>query len=98
MLKRVLVALFVIGFMGLAYSASSMAGGAFAGDKVPRMEIQELLTKLDSSDVMIIDVRRGKDWEGSELMIKNAVRKPYNDVANWAADLPKDKAIVLYCA
>ena len=65
MLKRVLVALFAIGFVGLAYSTSTMAGGAFAGDDVPRMEIQELLTKLDSPDIMIIDVRRGKDWEGS---------------------------------
>ncbi len=48
------------------------------------MDIAELRSKLDSSDVLIIDVRRGFDWKGSEKMIKAAVRKAYNDVDGWA--------------
>lgn len=90
--------LFLASLMCLVMAASVMAGGAFAGDKVPRMDAPKLVTMLDSPDVLIIDVRRGKDWEGSELMIKNAHRKAYNDVDAWMAELPKDKTIVLYCA
>lgn len=79
-------------------SVCAMAGPAFVGDKAPRMEAKELLSKLDSPDIMIIDVRRGRDWNGSEVMIKNAVRRAYNDVESWAGSLPKDKTLVLYCA
>ena len=82
----------------LVMAAPAAAGGAFAGDKVERMKAETLLQQLDSPEIMIIDVRRGTDWEGSELMIKNAVRKPYNDVDGWAGDVPKDKTLVLYCA
>lgn len=89
----VIASLLVIGF-----ATAAPAGGAFAGDRVPRMEATELLPLLDSPDVMIIDVRRGRDWDGSELMIKNAVRRAYNDVDAWMKSLPRDKKLVLYCA
>ena len=82
----------------LVLAVSGVAGSAFAGDRVPRMEITELAAMLDSPDVTIIDVRRNKDWEGHEAMIKNAVRRGYDDVTNWSADLPKDRKLVLYCA
>lgn len=79
-------------------AGTSLAGGAFVGDTVPRMEIDELMAKLDSPDIVIYDVRRAADFEGSELMIKNAERKAYNDVASWAGSVPRDKTVVLYCA
>lgn len=82
----------------LAMAASAIAGAAFAGDKVPRMDTKELLSKIDSPDILIIDVRRGADWNGSELMIKNAERRAFNDVDSWAGDLPEGKTLVLYCA
>jgi hypothetical protein len=77
---------------------SALAGAAFIGDKVPRMEASELLSRIDSPDIMIIDVRRNADWTGSEVIIRNAVRKAYNDVDSWVGELPKDKTFVLYCA
>lgn len=89
----VLLLLLLTGYVG-----NAVAGPAFAGDKVPRMTADELLKKIDSPDVVIIDVRRGKDWEGSENMIKNAVRKPYNDVDGWAGEYAKDALLVFYCA
>lgn len=98
MLKRPLTITLAMTLLLLAMAATAVAGSAFAGDRVPRMEATELLAQLDSPDILIIDVRRSKDWEGSEKMIKNAVRKAYNDVDSWSAEIPKDKTIVLYCA
>lgn len=95
--KIILTSLFFV-LLCLGGAASVFAGAAFAGDKVPRMEAAELLAKIDSPDILIIDVRRGKDWEGSESMIKNAERRAYNDVDAWIGELPKGKTIVLYCA
>lgn len=76
----------------------AVGSGALAADLVPRMEIDELVAKLDSPDIVIYDVRRSSDYDGSESMIKNAERRAYDDVASWADSVPKDKTVVLYCA
>ena len=41
---------------------------------VPRMTKEELKSKIDDPDVVIVDVRVGRDWKGSEFKIKGAVR------------------------
>ncbi len=95
--KRILffVALCVV---SLGLTVTAFAGSAFPGDRAERMEAKELLAEIDSPDIVIIDVRRGSDFNGSELMIKNAVRKAYNDVDSWAKEYKKEQKIVLYCA
>ncbi len=62
------------------------------------MNAADLVAKIDSPDIVIIDVRRNSDWEGSEKVIKNAIRKPYNDVDGWAGEIALDQTVVLYCA
>ncbi|NDV18916.1 hypothetical protein GO013_05720 [Pseudodesulfovibrio sp. JC047] len=91
-MMRIVVA-FVVGLLCVAGTTLV----ACAGDSVPRMQVGELVEMIDSDNVMVVDVRRSRDWEGSESMIKNAVRKPYDDDA-WMAVVPKDKTIVVYCA
>lgn len=91
-----IIAVLCVIWLGLA--ASGMAGPAFPGDKIDRMEAKMLLAKIDSPDIVIIDVRRARDFEGSELVIKNAVRRAYNDVSNWAGEYGKEQTLVLYCA
>jgi rhodanese-related sulfurtransferase len=48
--------------------------------------------------VVILDVRAGDDWKDSKTKIKGAVRQDPKEVQTWAASLPKEKKIVLYCA
>jgi rhodanese-related sulfurtransferase len=78
---------FVLGFLGEAFA-----------DTVPTMTKEELNTKLDSADIVIIDVRVGKDWTASELKIKNAVREDPENVDAWLNKYAKDKTFILYCA
>ena len=66
--------------------------------EVPRMTKEELKSKLDNPDVVIVDVRTGKDWNGSEFKIKGAVRENPAEFSSWAEKYPKDKTFVLYCA
>ena len=56
----------------------------------------ELRSMLDNPDLALIDVRYDKDWEGSDMKIKGAVREDNSDVKSWADKYPKDKLIVLY--
>lgn len=94
MMKRQWIALSTFVMFALLISQ----GAVYAGDGVPRMSAETLLEQLDSPDVMVIDVRTGPDFNGSELVIKNAQRQDYSDVASWADSLPRDKTLVLYCA
>jgi len=67
-------------------------------DGVPRMAKEELRAMLGSPDLIIIDVRFGKDWTDSDLKIRGAIREEPDDVNSWAAKYPKEKTLVLYCA
>jgi hypothetical protein len=78
--------------MGLLFQAS------VAQSAVPKMTKEELRAKLDSPDVVIVDMRLGKDWKASEEKIKGAIRMDPDAVESLAAKYPKDKTLVLYCA
>ena len=65
---------------------------------VPIMTKEELKAQMDSSDVMILDVRKGKDWKSSEFKIKGASRANPKELDKWAETYSKDKTFVLYCA
>ena len=64
----------------------------------PTITKEELKAQLDNSDIMILDVRTGKDWKSSEFKIKGAVRANPNKFDEWAATYPKEKKFILYCA
>jgi len=68
---------------------------AFSED-APRMTKEELRTLLGNPDLMIIDVRYGSSWTGSDSKIKGAVREDPEDLKSWVDKYPKDKTIVLY--
>jgi predicted sulfurtransferase len=78
------------GFVFFA-AASVMEAG------VPRISPEELKGMLGDPDVIVIDVRRGMEWDDSDFKIKGAARET-GFVSKWAGKYPKDKTIVLYCA
>ena len=93
MRKTKLLAMVMMASLMLAFSwACSSAAEA------PRVDKETLKTWLADPQVIILDVRQPKDWDGSDKKIKGAVRQEPKEVKTWAANLPKDKKIVLYCA
>jgi hypothetical protein len=64
----------------------------------PRMTKDELKTMLDNPDLLILDVRYGKDWTESHLKIRGAVREDPEAFDSWANKVPRDKTLVFYCA
>ena len=63
---------------------------------VPRMSKEELKAILGKPDVVVIDVRLGREWTDSGLKIKGAVREDPQDFSTWIAKYPKEKTYVLY--
>jgi hypothetical protein len=86
----------MVGVAGVV--ALCMLGQVAMATEVPRMTKEELKPNLSDPGVVIVDVRVGKDWKGSEFKIKGAVRENPKDFSAWAGKYPKDKTIVLYCA
>ena len=71
---------------------------AKATSPVAKMTKEELKTALDDPNVVIVDVRIGKDWKASESKIKGAMRVDPAQVPSLADQYPKDKTLVFYCA
>jgi rhodanese-related sulfurtransferase len=85
-----------VGLALLAAISFALPASSAAAD-TPRISPEVLKALLGNSEVVVIDVRRGKDWEGSATKIKGAVRESEKDI-NWAGRYAKDKLLVLYCA
>ena len=76
----------------------AFAWACSAAPEAPRIDKDTVKGWLGNPQVMIVDVRAGDDWKDSKTKIKGAVRQDPKAVQTWAASLPKDKKIVLYCA
>ena len=69
-----------------------------AQSAVVKMTKEELRAKLGSPNVVIVDMRLGKDWKASEEKITGAIRVDPEAVESLAATYPTDTILVLYCA
>ncbi len=108
MKKRLVIA--VVLLMGILFAGAlpSRAAEALTEDdaelclidfqKVPRLSIDDLKSRLADPSLVIVDVRAAGDWNASSIKIKGAFREVYADAENWAAKYDKDKTVVLYCA
>lgn len=88
-MKNIILLLVFVFFAG---ATSVMAGG------VKTMDKDELKAMLDSPELVVLDVRTGKDWSSSEYKIKGAVRLMGKDVSKAMGEFGKESTIVLYCA
>ena len=67
-------------------------------EKIARISPEDLTEQLESPEVVIIDVRKKKDWDASEEMIESAVAEDPAHPEKWLDQFPKDRTFVLYCA
>jgi 3-mercaptopyruvate sulfurtransferase SseA len=78
----------------LALLVTTATGGL--AQEVPRMTVEELRERLAEPNLLVIDVRAGRDWTGSDRMIKGAKREEPAKI-DWAKNYPPGKTLVLYC-
>lgn len=82
----------------LSLTMAGMFTSFAAGEEVPRMAKENLKGILDDPNVVVLDVRRSKDWNRSERKIKGAIRENPKLFESWAQKYSSDKTLVLYCA
>lgn len=93
--RRVVVGL--LAGMGLALLGLGLQVAA-AKDSIAKMTKEDLKARLGDPNVVVVDVRLGKDWKASESKIPGAVRVEPAEVASLADKYAKDKTLVFYCA
>lgn len=92
-MKKILwIAAFLISFMSAQNALFAQSG------EVPRITKQSLRAVMGQPNVVIIDVRLGRDWTESDSKIKGAVREDPQSIPSWAGKYSKDKTLVFYCA
>ena len=75
-----------------------VSGGMANGDDVKRISKESLKSLLGSQDVIVVDVRTARDFSGSDLKIKGALREDPSQVRKWMGKYAKEKTLVFYCA
>ena len=85
-------------FRAMALAVSLMLAFTWScgsGEKPPLLDRETIKSWLSKPEVIILDVRAPKDWNPSDKKIKGAVRQDPDEVATWAANLPKNQPIIL---
>ena len=60
---------------------------------------QSLYARLGTAAApILIDVRRTPTFDADDRMIVGAIRRPPDTVADWGAELPKSRPVVVHCA
>jgi hypothetical protein len=62
---------------------------------VPRISLQEAQAKLETGELVMVDVRSGESYARSH--VAGSVSMPEEQVVNRLGELPRDKEIALYC-
>ena len=85
------------GLMSAALMLAIVWSPAFGAD-IPTVTKETLKPMLDDPDLVVLDVRAGRDWKSSEFKIKGAQRVDPGNLAAWSSQYAKNKKYVLYCA
>jgi hypothetical protein len=78
---------------------SCVAGGLVlaAVPQADKITKEELVPLLGRSDVVVVDLRFGRDWTDATLKIRCAVREDPMKPGMWIDKYPKEKMLVFYC-
>jgi len=58
----------------------------------------DLKPLVEKKAVTVLDVRRQNDYDADKVKLPGAEWKNPEQLADWIAQLPKEKEIVIYCA
>jgi rhodanese-related sulfurtransferase len=69
----------------------------FAADQL-RISKEDVKEMMGNPKMVILDVRQGPDYTGSDKKIQGAVREEPQNIAAWMNKFPKDRILVSYCS
>lgn len=91
------ISLVILLVVGIILTAGGLVP-VLAADSPPLMTIETLRETLQEPGLVILDVRRGKDWTSSQHKIPGAVYNDPGEYEKLTQTYSKDTKIVAYCA
>jgi rhodanese-related sulfurtransferase len=87
-------------------AAAALPSSAFIGaadekaesEDAERITVDELKSKFDRNERLVIIDVRGGDYDASQTKIKGAIRIAPVEIEARLKDIPRDKEVVTYCA
>jgi len=86
----------VAGIIFLLILSGTIFSAADNDKNVPGISVDQVKQLLNNSDVIIIDVRKYRNWWRSSKKILSAVREDPSKAHRWAQKYPKDKSLIFY--
>jgi hypothetical protein len=86
----------VAGIIFLLIFSSTVFSAADNDKNVPGISVDQVKQLLNNPDVIIIDVRKYRNWWRSSKKILSAVRENPSKVDQWAQKYPKNKSLIFY--
>lgn len=62
-----------------------------------RIDVNELRRGIERDEVVVLDVRQPKAWEGSDVKVPGAIRVEPDALGQAMGQLPKTRQIITYC-
>ncbi len=72
------------------------ASPATAADEISAEALRDMVAREDN--IIVLDLRLADDFAKGVDMLPTARHRPGDEMGRWAADLPKDRPVVGYCA
>ena len=106
-MKRIVTILFLLLMLGTAVACSGQTTAVTAPDPAVSIDssanfdladtvnVQTVADVKDQEGVIVLDVR--EQWEYDEGHIPGVVLIPMGEVANWLAEIPTDKEVIVTC-
>jgi rhodanese-related sulfurtransferase len=63
----------------------------------PRIEADQAKALVDAGEAVVVDAVASHVWPAMTRSIAGAIRIPPEDIPRRYAELPRDKAIIVYC-
>jgi 3-mercaptopyruvate sulfurtransferase SseA len=96
---RVLSIFLVLGAVFTLFTTGAVADGDDQSDGIPRITVDELKSKMDNQDnIVILDVRNAEAYAESDTKIKGAIRMPLEEIEERYGEIPKNAEIIIYCS
>ena len=66
--------------------------------EITRITVDEVRERIARGETLaIVDARSAESWGKATGQIPGSIRVPPDDVADHAANVPRDRAVVAYC-
>ena len=88
----------ILGIVFLLMTGNATVSKADDPKDIPRISVHQVQQGLGNSEIVILDVRKARNWLRSSSKIPTSVREDPRVPNQWFNKYAKEKTLIFYCA